>query len=176
MLERTVFDPTDKGTLRPNEAPIHKVGTGFTPLVVEDRPTEIHLPDGVSPLEPFSLFELYYSIEMIDSIVLATNRYQRKVGESKFARGSGWYDTNPREIYIYLAIRIYMTLHIENEIADYWDTSDAGPKHPITIHLSVNRFKELHIRYRLGEDVTTTYTRVRSPSFTCFVGLLKSLL
>ena len=119
MPGNTVFDPTDLGTLRPDEPAIHKVGTCFRPLEVDERPTHITLPKNVTPLRPYSLFELYYSPEIIDSIVQATNAYDRPVGEGPQSRGQDWYNTTPQEIYIYLVIRIYMTLRGENEISDY---------------------------------------------------------
>jgi hypothetical protein len=161
MSGSTVFDPTDKGTLRPNEAPIYKVGTCFKPMNIEYRATEITLPNGVSPLRPYELFELYYTPEIIGQIVQATNNYARSIGTSERSRGKDWYDTTAQEIYVYLAIRIYMTLHIENEVSDYWGISNIGAKHPIvTMNLSVERFQELHMRYRVGEVTTTPYTRV----------------
>ena len=54
------------------------------------------------------------------------------------------------EIYIYFAIRIYMTIYECNEISDYWDTSELAPKPPITLEMSRNRFQELYIRVRLA--------------------------
>jgi hypothetical protein len=46
-----------------------------------------------------------------------------------------------------------MTLHVDNEITDYWTTKDMTPKYPITKYLSRDRFQELHIRVRFhGEE------------------------
>jgi hypothetical protein len=41
-----------------------------------------------------------------------------------------------------------MSLHIENKIANYWNTKDMTPEYPITKFLSRNRFHELYIRVR----------------------------
>jgi hypothetical protein len=41
-----------------------------------------------------------------------------------------------------------MTLHKDNEIADYWSTKDMTPKHLITQYLSRDRFQELYMRVR----------------------------
>lgn len=163
MPVNTVYDPTDKGTLRPNDAPIHQAGKAFIPLSVEYRPTQITLPEGVDPLKPITLFLLYYNKEIIQSIVDATNAYQRKVGDAARPRGGDWWDTNPQEIYLYTALRVYMTLHVENEIVTYWETSKLGAIHTIMESLPVDRFQELHIRFRLGLDASTPYTRVYSP-------------
>ena len=87
MPKDTVEDPTDDGTLRPDEKPISKVGSGFQPMHIEDREIEIYLPKGVDPEHPFSLFELYYTTEIIDNIVLSINHYSRDVGKAHRARG-----------------------------------------------------------------------------------------
>lgn len=162
MANRTEFDPIDKGTLRPVEPAIQSVGDAFKPLHVLDRPTYIILPDDVYPTNPFSLFNLYYTIEIMDYIVNITNEYDRAVSKTPEgrARGIDWHPTNRQEMYIFLSIRIYMTLHVENEIKDYWNTLKMAPIHPITKYMPRARFEELHIRYRVGDDDTTTYTRV----------------
>ena len=71
------------------------------------------------------------------------------------------YPTCAGEIYLYLAIRIYMTLYICNEIADYWNTKDFTPDHPIASYMSRDRFQELYMCMRIyGEDVEGPYAKV----------------
>ena len=121
MPADTVFDPTDKGTLRPNDPAIQEFNTSFVGMDIEDRPTQIILPEGVYPDQPYDLFKLYYTDMIILSLVEATNRYKRVIQDTPKgrARGSNWYPTTPQEICIFLAIRIYMTIHVENKIGDY---------------------------------------------------------
>jgi hypothetical protein len=45
-----------------------------------------------------------------------------------------------------------MTLYVCNEIADYWNTKDFTPDHPITSYMSKDRFQELHMRVRIHEE------------------------
>lgn len=62
-----------------------------------------------------------------------------------------------------------MMVHVGSEIDHYWGTSITRPNHPISKYLGKNRFLELHIRFRLGGDLSTTYTRVCylfTPSFS----------
>lgn len=160
MPKDTEFDPTEMGTLRPNEPAKKVAGQQFQPMNIDERPTHIILPDEVTPFHPYTLFELYYSDKMIESMVQSTNNYKREVGESKCPRGNDWYNTCLQEIYLYLAIRIYMTLHEENEINDYWKEGDLKPIHPCADWLSVDRFNELHIRYEIGDNNSILYTRV----------------
>ena len=86
MPEDTVFNPTDQGTLRPNKPTIQKAGARFIPIYIEERPTYITLPKAVSPLDPYSLFELYYTPKIINSIIEVTNAYNRSSSKSLFAR------------------------------------------------------------------------------------------
>ena len=150
MPEDTIFDSTDKGTLRPNENPLRNQGDSFKPMQLPDWGWEINLPNNVSPDNPITLFTLYYTPEIVDLIVEKTNSYLREPQDDSCARARAkeWYPTSCGEIYIYFAIRIYMTLHIDNEIADYWNTRDFAPLHPITSYMSRDRFQELHIRVR----------------------------
>ena len=54
-----------------------------------------------------------------------------------------------------------MTLHVDNELSDYWSMKDMTPKHPMTKDLSRDRFQELHIRVRFhGKDVEGPYAKV----------------
>ena len=163
MPEDTVFDSTDKGTLRPNEDPIYKQGDTFKPMQLPNWGQEITLPENASPDDPITLFIIYYTPEIIDLIVTKTNEYRREPQDDSCprARAKEWYLTCAGEIYLYLAIRIYMTLYIYNEIADYWNTKDFTPDHPIASYMSRDRFQELYIYMRIyGEDVEGPYAKV----------------
>ena len=121
MPEGTEPDPTDRGTQHPNAAPLREKGSEFIPFDCPDFEFEITLPMDTSSDDPITLFTLYYTLEIIDSIVLHTNNVQRKAQDlSKAdAQANQWYPTYAREIYLYLAIRIYMTLFQIDKIADY---------------------------------------------------------
>jgi hypothetical protein len=78
MPDATVFDSTDKGTLRPNEDPLQKQGSAFKPMQLPQFGWEITLPEDVSPDDPITLFTMYYTPEIIDLIVKKTNDYIQK--------------------------------------------------------------------------------------------------
>jgi nitric oxide reductase large subunit len=133
-------------------------------MILPDFDFEITLPDDVSPDDPISLFTMYYTPEIIDTIVQYTNNYQREPRDPSRpdARAKQWYPTHAGEIYIYLAIRIYMTLYVQNEISDYWDSRVITPTHYITKYMSRNRFQELHMRFRVyGVNTDGPYRKVR---------------
>jgi Transposase IS4 len=90
----------------------------------------------------------------MDMIVEKTNEYTREPANDSlsYTRANQWYPTSRRELYIYFAIRIYMTLYTINEISDYWDTSSLTPDYLITNYISRNRFQELYMRVRLARS------------------------
>jgi len=163
MSESTEYDSTDQGTLRPNIAPLCTEGAHFIPINVPEVGFKITLPETICADDPIQLWSLYYTPEMIDHIVSCTNDYRgRPQDKSKRrARRNEWYPTSRGELYTYFAIRVYMTLHVENELSDYWSTSEATPIYPIATEMARDRFLELHMRVRLeGADTDTPYEKV----------------
>jgi hypothetical protein len=121
MPEDTVFDPTDKGTLRPYAKPLRSKGDAFKPMQLLDFGWEVTLLDHTSPDDPITLFTMYYTPEIMDMIVERTNEYTREPANDflPYARANQWYPTCRGELYIFFAIRIYITLVVLNEISDY---------------------------------------------------------
>ena len=169
MPESTEYDPTDRGTLRPNAKPLIKRGTEFKPMILPDFDYEIELPEDTSPDDPITLFTMYYTLEMIDIIVRNTNSYipEPEDSECPNTHTNSWYPTCRREIYVYFAIRIYMTLYISNEISDYWATKEFTPIHSISKEMSRNRYQELHLRVRLASTgASNPFDKVICCTFT----------
>ena len=163
MPEDTIFDSTDKGTLRPNAPPLRKKGEAFKPMQLPDFGWEITLPENTSPDDPITLFSMFYTPEIIDIIVEKTNEYTRNSVDDSlpYARANQWYPTSRGEIYLYFAIRIYMTLVVLNKISDYWDTSNLTPDYSIMAYMSRNRLQELHLRTQLvGKEAKGPYKKV----------------
>jgi hypothetical protein len=79
MPKDTVFDSTDKGTLRPNAKPLRKKGDAFKPIKLPEFGWEITLLEHVSPDNPITLFTMYYTLEIINLIVKKTNGYTREL-------------------------------------------------------------------------------------------------
>jgi hypothetical protein len=171
MPEDTIFDPTDKGTLRPNAKPLRVKGDTFVPMKLPNFGWEVNLPEHTSPDDPITLFTMYYTPEIMDMIVEHTNNYMRqpKNESSTHARANQWYPTCRGELYIYFAIRIYMTLWVTNEISDYWDKSKNTPFYHFTGFMSRNRFQELHMRVRLARtDADGPYAKVSKAPLISF--------
>ena len=121
MLEGTEPDPTDRGTQRPNAPPLQEKGDKFFPFKCPNFEFEITLPADTSLDDPITLFALYYTPEIIDQIVRHTNNHTRKSQDPSKpnARVNQWYPTFAKEIYLFLAIKIYMTLFLIDKVTDY---------------------------------------------------------
>ncbi len=143
-------DPTDAGTLRPNIQPLKEAGQAFIPMEIPDFDVKIMLPEGVSINNPITIFLLYYPRYIIDRIVLYTNQFAIEVPDELRPRSKKkpWFPTTAAEIYIFLAIRIYMTRHPENKASDYWATTGIKGYHQISQYMARDRFNQLYLRYR----------------------------
>ena len=150
-------DSTDPATKRPNSPPLESVGSEFIPVKIDDFEYIIQLPEDVSCDDPISIFDLYYSPRIIDQLVQYINQFVREPEDPGKLRSQArnWYPTCRAELYTYLAIRVYMTIHGENEIPDYWNKSETAPVHSISKHMSRDRFQELHIRWRCHKSGTS---------------------
>jgi hypothetical protein len=78
----------------------------------------IELPPEADIESPYSLFSLFISEELIALLSLNTNNYAKakNAGQS----GRDWHETTTAEIKIFLAILIYMGVHISPRDEDYW--------------------------------------------------------
>jgi hypothetical protein len=152
MLEGTEPDPTDKGTQRPNAKPLQKKGNTFILIKCPDFDIEITLPLNTSLDNPISLFTLYYTPEIIESIVCYTNEVPREPQDPSmsYARANAWYLTCAEEIYLYFAIRVYMTEFPIDDVAGYWSSNPLFSQHRLIKFILQDRFQELYIRFRVA--------------------------
>lgn len=99
-------DPTDPATKRPNSPPLKSTGSAFTPTKIDQFGYDIKLPASASCDDPISIFDLYYSPEIIDQLVQYINNYQRNPQdpEKRHVRALAWYPTCCAELYTFLAI------------------------------------------------------------------------
>jgi hypothetical protein len=78
MLKGTEPNLTDKRTQRLNTKPLQKKGNTFIPIKCPDFDTEITLLLNTSLDDLISLFTLYYTPEIIESIVCYINKVLRE--------------------------------------------------------------------------------------------------
>jgi hypothetical protein len=69
MTKDIINDLTDGGTKQPNTKSLLKARHKFIPIILPDFDFEITFPNDVSSDNPISLFTMYYTPEIIDTIV-----------------------------------------------------------------------------------------------------------
>jgi hypothetical protein len=69
MPEDIIDNPTDIRTKRPNTKPLLKAERQFILMILPDFDFEITFSDNVSPDDPITLFTMYYTPKIIDTIV-----------------------------------------------------------------------------------------------------------
>jgi hypothetical protein len=161
-----IDDPTDPGgTLRPNLPPEPTTGTEFKPLSHPEFDYKINLPSYVDATNPIAIWDLFYTPEQMQILVQNTNRnglYWHRIGPRN-SRALEWQDITVEELYAYFAILIYMGLHIENEIEEYWSTdSDNVPTHlPVRRAMVRDRFKQISSAFHISDKGSSVFLKVQ---------------
>ena len=110
-------------------------------------------------LEPFEVFQFFVTDDLIDMIVLETNKYASQIlQETTLTRGSrlkNWHPTNRNEIKKFLGLTICMGIVWKPELAMYWSKKDIYDYPFIYKHMSRDRF-QLLLRFLHFADNTCT--------------------
>jgi hypothetical protein len=142
----TIPDPTDPGTLRPNDTPESTSGNCYN---IRDWPQfshEYHLPTSTDTKDPFAIWSLYMTTDILQVIVDNTNNnanfHYPARPLHRTSRQANWVPLRLGELYIWLAIYIYMGMHIENSRKDYWSYKEGMPDHSASVgrYMSYNRW------------------------------------
>jgi hypothetical protein len=127
-VKNVIADSTDPATTRPDLPPEERVGTGFIPMDLPYFSPSISLPPGITPIDAWGLFLMFFSKEQIRIICENVNQYmelkiQAQIDDPELgphARIRLWRPITVPEAYGYLGIRIYIGIHRENQAKDYW--------------------------------------------------------
>lgn len=112
------------------------------------------LPKHVNPAHPLEIFSLFLTEERLETIARHTNEYaalHRKEPLQPNARP--WKDTTARELLAYIATYIYMGLHPEHNVAEYWNTDpEKGPLHLLVRrNISLVRWQQLDRYFHISK-------------------------
>ena len=115
----------------------------FDPLVWTEHRSFVTLPESLdmTDLHPVSIFRLFMTDLMLDTIVESTNAY----AGAKFAgaTGRGWVDLSEAELVIWIAIVIYQGLYSMPSNENYWNTDSRTPVHEISRHMKLLRYEQI---------------------------------
>jgi Transposase IS4 len=149
---QTVGDPTDPaGTLRPNLPPEPRIGDSYIPMPAPEFDHQICLPDTVRS-DPIALFDLFFSPEILATIVASTNQYGRDQARlAKTKKALNWTDTSIGELYAYLGILIYMARVPLVDTKDYWARGFGDtPQLPVCNTMSRDRYMQINTAFHIS--------------------------
>jgi hypothetical protein len=157
QLQITTADATRETdydfTFRPNLKPSQRKGTHFDPLIVNYRES---IYQKLEPT-PLGLFQAFTPLSLLEKWVKYTNEGPEPgpAGPpSRRSRKLRWTPTSSAEIYLFLAILIYVGNHKESEISSFWRIPHADsyvPEHPIAKVMTYDRFQRLYRRIRISQ-------------------------
>jgi hypothetical protein len=108
------------------------------------------------PPTALQLFQAFVPEPLVNRWVDYTNK------AAEIANLKDWRPVSASEIYLWLAILIYMGIHKESSFRDYWKAPTAqgyDPTHPITKLMPNRRFQQLRTRLRICPlSYTTEHT------------------
>ncbi|EGU88224.1 hypothetical protein FOXB_01258, partial [Fusarium oxysporum f. sp. conglutinans Fo5176] len=138
-------------TCRPVFNPATRCGAYFLPMEMPLRDLEVK----PLPHTPLQLFQLFLPYSLVERWVQYTNSWVASLLQDRqlrpAARLRGWYETSVAEVYVWLAILIYIGIHKEPTLHAHWETSylgHQGPDHSIIRYMTYDRFQLLqrHLR------------------------------
>ncbi|KEY74866.1 hypothetical protein S7711_09810 [Stachybotrys chartarum IBT 7711] len=161
-LDHYQQEQEDDITGRRDFEPVAACGSVFYPFKLDLR----HPLLSTLPASPVDLFQLFLPVSLVESWVRYTNEAPEPArgpgpgsrGNSNYTqqpsqRGKAWSPTSVPEIYLWLAIQIYIGLHRETCLEDYWKDSGTNghlPSHPIIKYMTFDRFQLLSRRLRIS--------------------------
>jgi hypothetical protein len=128
-------------TFRLNIKPTDTVGSQFEPFNVPDRDFLVRQP---LPPTPLQLFKVFLSEHIVERWVSYSNKAAAAMPEpAEGSRDSHWSPTDVDETYLWIGIRIYMTLHRDFQYEDLWKAPIADefdPLYPVIQFMPFDRF------------------------------------
>ncbi|KAF1980123.1 hypothetical protein BU23DRAFT_625144 [Bimuria novae-zelandiae CBS 107.79] len=99
------------------------------------------IPEGVDKASLIQLFDLFFDAEVLEMIAHHTNQHVEKLRndapEQPYARG--WKSTSRAELYTYFAIIVYMAIHREPSLDEYWSKLHKNaPTHKVNNFIAKN--------------------------------------
>lgn len=122
----------------------------YQPIVISNPLTygQGNLPDHVDSGSPYAIFSLFFTEYHLGIFADNTNQYaesERAQEEEDFKHARPWYLTTVPELRAYIATYIWMGLHPESAVEDFWNTNELhGPIYTaVTRSLSLKGWQQI---------------------------------
>ncbi|KAF1972852.1 hypothetical protein BU23DRAFT_554697 [Bimuria novae-zelandiae CBS 107.79] len=114
------------------------------------------LPKGTDRGSPIALFNLFFDAEVMEQIAHFTND-RAAYAHPQLPSARGWKPTSPGELYTYFAIVVYMAVHREPSLAEYWSRGHKNaPTHKLNDFMGCTRWHQLDRYLYTAEAFTPT--------------------
>jgi hypothetical protein len=161
----TKYKPSQAKKQPPGFSPF-KLIPKFEAMDLNHTTSSSQIPDAIDSSSPEALFNLFFTDSVINRIVRCTNiNAESTRADPVTSRAQNirfhdshnqlpWKSVTSSEILAYLGILIYMGIHVEPHINDYWNTDgETGPVHqPIRNTMSRIRWTQIHRYFHVWDS------------------------
>ncbi len=142
-----VSDSTDLKTDRSNLRFITDINDRFESIQISSNVSCVNISSDISSLDAASLWDLYFFFEMLQTIAKHINIYINESHRWEKERDSkvrSFLNTDELKLKTYFEICIYMSLHKESQVSDYWNIKLNKSLHSLIQEaMTLNRYKNI---------------------------------
>jgi len=144
--------PSDSSSGQTPKPPAKKP---YTPLKCPYFAPVLDLPCDSS--DPLAIWELFFPVGQVNTIRENTNRNAKLPDKTTYKYARNWKPICLAEVYIWLAILIYMGLYPQNDIESYWNRQDTKPIHKLVYSsMSCNRWEQIRRFFHISPPVAAS--------------------
>ena len=111
-----------------------------------------HLPEDIDCQSPIQLFQLFFTDELLKTLVDHTNRYAEMYPPPISEGSRPWYPTTAPEFKAYLAVYIMSSVLTPPDITDFWSCADdIQGCQLINQHISKNRWMQIDRFFHISD-------------------------
>ena len=95
--------------------------------------------------DPYAIFDLFFSEETLRTLVQHTNEYAFLYPGPETPGARTWIPTTIKEFQAYLEVSVWMGLHVESSVPDFWnkDPLRETVHEQVFTHISLKRWQQI---------------------------------
>ena len=123
------------------------------------------IPEHIEPDDAYSIFCLFFDESTLSIIRDHTNQYAELDPPANKPFTRKWYPTTIGELRAFIGTCIWMGLHPESAITDFWNTNpDKGPIHQrVREHISLMRWQQIDRFFHISLPQTPNTPQAETP-------------